>query len=106
VKPADLFTAGIAAGGLARGDKPPDFDVFYRTPGGRPVCQSDATCREANTDANVFPADDDGDAAGAICQKCLIANECRAWALARDRYLLQGVFGVLELRRRQVRTRW
>ena len=58
----------------------------------RPAWHADAACRERPT-AMFFPeAGEQSDEALAVCSSCLVAGECRAWALEQGPELA-GVWG-------------
>ena len=51
---------------------------------GRPRWHADAACRE-HPGVTWFPGTGDhGREAKAVCQQCLVLDECRTWALGQD----------------------
>jgi WhiB family redox-sensing transcriptional regulator len=90
--------AGVAlsAGGVPL-DEVWDLDVYWPAPG-PPAWQADALCREYGL-ALFFAADPTP--ARAVCARCLVTEECLAFALAAGvRY---GVFGGLTAEERRSR---
>jgi WhiB family redox-sensing transcriptional regulator len=71
----------------------------------RPAWHADAACREAPYDVSWF---EDGpysqEQAKLICSRCLVAEECLAWADAEGPELA-GVWGGLDRRERAARRR-
>ncbi|MGI8753393.1 MAG: WhiB family transcriptional regulator, partial [Acidimicrobiales bacterium] len=61
----------------------------------RPAFHADAACREAPPEVSWFiERGGDPGPAKAICQRCLVVDDCRAWALDQGGEL-EGVWGGL-----------
>ena len=108
VRQAEVFTAEIVPAGRAWAAEPVDIDALYDLLGHRPSWQAGAACRGAPPGVNFFPIDaGDGDAARAMCGRCVVVDDCRSWASAQDPDLLKGIWGGLDEgeRRRASRRR-
>lgn len=71
---------------------------------GRPAWQADAACRE-HPEVTWFSTNSSHQReAKAICQGCLVLEECRSWALSQGPGLV-GVWGGLSTRERRRRRR-
>jgi WhiB family redox-sensing transcriptional regulator len=107
VRQAAIFTAEIVPAARAWAAEPVDIDALYHLLDHRPSWQADAACREAPAGVNFFPIDiGEGDAARAMCGRCVVADDCGSWASAQDPDLLKGIWGGLDEReRRQVARR-
>lgn len=77
------------------------FDLLRR----RPAFHADAACREAPPDVSWFiERGGDPASAKAVCQRCLVVDECRAWALKQGD-ALEGLWGGLSKHERAVARR-
>ena len=71
----------------------------------RPAWHADAACREAPAEVSWFiERGEDPRPAKAVCQRCLVADECRTWALDQGPEL-QGIWAGLTSRDRMAARR-
>ncbi len=71
----------------------------------RPPWHADAACREAPADVSWFiERGGDPGPARAVCQRCLVVDECREWALDQGPEL-QGIWGGMSRAERAVARR-
>jgi len=71
---------------------------------GAPAWHADAACTE-HPELTWFPAQhEDASAAKAVCSTCLVAVDCRAWAMAQGP-TLQGIWAGLSGQERKRKRR-
>ncbi len=92
-------------GSPLRDVEPPDYEDLLDLIQHRPAFHADAACREAPPEVSWF-IDRGGDPrpAKAVCQRCLVAGECRAWALDQGD-ALEGIWAALSKRDRAAQRR-
>lgn len=75
-------------------------EVDAKPPRRSPAWRRDALCREPHPGVTWFPErGEDARPAQAVCRRCLVIEECRAYA--GDDVELQGIWGGLSQRQRQ-----
>ncbi len=84
------------------GDKWSDIGELFDLLRHRPAFHADAACREAPAEVSWFiERGQDPRPAKAVCQRCLVVDECRAWAFDQGAEL-EGVWAGLSRQDRAV----